>query len=404
MPTRPIFNVQEVIGPRTPAPPVWEAMVGCAVDRRVTDIHLLARKDACELFFRTDGEMRPQGGMSHEAAASLIDHVKRLAEIDTRDLTHPTEGRMRLAVGDRLIDLRIGCVATVHGQDMVVRLADRSMALLDITQLGMQEEQLRLLRDLLSRPNGLILVTGPTGSGKTTSLYAMLREMTGKGRKIITIEDTVECDLPGTSQIVVDPKAGVTFASLLTAVMRHDPDVIMVGQVDDEATAQAVVHAANTGHLVLAGMHSPRGSIAVESLLNLGVHPYFLSICLRGILAQVLVERLCDNCRQGLPETVAIIVEDELKRRLPPETEPQLYQGAGCDGCYGSGYAGRIGLFELYIPDDAIRDLILRRADAGEIDLAAAAAGYLSIEQAGKLAAITGLTTMEQIIDALPSV
>lgn len=404
MPTTPIFNVQEVIGPKTPAPPVWETMVGCAVDGRVTGIHVLARKNRYELFFRIDGEMRPQGGMPHDAAVSLIDHVKRLAEIDTRDLAHPAEGRIKLPVGDRMIDLRIGCVPTVHGQDMVVRLADRSMDLLDITQLGMQAEQLGFLRDLLSRPNGLILVSGPTGSGKTTSLYAMLREMTGGGRKVITIEDTVECDLPGASQIAVDPKAGVTFASMLAAVMRHDPDVIMVGQVDDEATAQAVVHAANTGHLVLAGMHSPRGSIAIESLLNLGVHPYFLSICLRGMLAQVLVERICEDCRQGLPETVAIVIEDELKRRLPPEVEPQLYQGAGCDRCYGSGYAGRIGLFELYVPDDAIRDLILRRADAGEIDLAAAAAGYLSIEQAGKIAAITGLTTMEQIIDALPSV
>ena len=398
----PIFDVQCTVSSDADPTLVWEDIVLKAARTRISDIHLMAQKEGLELAFRLDGDMLPQGMLPHDFGRRLISHVKTVADIDLGENRRPTEGRMKLTVEDRAIDLRVSVVPTIHGQDMVVRVFDRTISLLEMNELGLLPEQQDYLGDMIHRPHGLVLVSGPTGSGKTTSMYAILRRLAGHGRKIITIENPVEYDLPGVNQTQVHPRIGVTFASMLTAILRQDPDIIMVGEVRDEETAITAVRAANTGHLVFATTHATRASRAVETMLSLGVHPYFLAVALRGVLAQVLVKRICPNCKTPLPETADMIVDEDVRRRLPEGTETRLYQGAGCEQCYGSGYSGRMGLFELFMPDDNIKQLILDRRPAIEIERATVKANMVSLDQSGKIAAITGQTTMEQLVDVLP--
>lgn len=399
---KPIFNVKDAVANDSDPTLVWEAVVDCAVRNAVSDIHVMAQKDGYELAFRLDGDMVYQGVLGAEFGRRLISHVKTMAGVDLGENRRPTEGRMKLRSEGRTIDLRVSAVPTIHGQDLVVRVFDRTISLMELTELGLRDEQLNYLNDMIQRPHGLILVSGPTGSGKTTTLYAILRRLAGKGRKIVTIENPVEYDLPGVNQTQVNPRIGVTFASMLTAILRQDPDIIMVGEIRDEETAVTAVRAANTGHLVLATTHATRASRAIETMLSLGVHPYFLALTLRACMAQVLVKRICPHCKTALPETMDMIVDPVVRRRLPEGAAAQLSQGAGCEQCHHSGYHGRMGLFELFLPDEKIKQLILDRRSAVDIDRAVEEANLLTLEQAGKLAAITGQTTMEELVDTLP--
>ncbi len=403
MPLEPIFDVEQAIEAGADPAVLWEAMVCRAVESRVSDIHVMTQRDGAELAFRLDGDMCPQGRASHEFARKMISHVKTVGGIDLGESRRPTEGRMKVDAEGRQVELRVSAIPTIHGQDLVVRIFDRKASLLELPGLGLEPEQLDYLHDVVQRPHGLILVSGPTGSGKTTSLYAILRRLAGQGRKILTIENPVEFDLDGVNQTQVNSRIGVSFATLLTAILRQDPNIIMVGEIRDEETARTAVRAANTGHLVLATTHATRSSRAVESLLNLGVHPYFLAVSLRAVLAQVLVKRICENCKTPLPETGEMPIEPSVRRRLGDE-KALLYQGAGCEKCRGVGYRGRLGLFELFIPDEHITDRILRRRPVTEIEEAFAASGAMTLEHAGKLAALRGLTTMEQIVEVLPMV
>jgi len=402
---KPIFNVQEIVNAGSDPTLVWEAIVSTAVKANVSDIHVLSQKKGCALVYRLDGDMRPQGVFENEFARRMINHVKSLSEIDLGENRRPVEGRMLMDFDSKSVDLRVSVIPSIHGQDMVVRMFDRTISLMDLNDLGMLSEQLNFVSDMISRPHGLILVCGPTGSGKTTTLYAMLRKLAGKDRKIMTIENPAEYELEGVNQTQVNPRIGVTFAALLAAILRQDPDVIMVGEIRDEETAITAVRAANTGNLVLATTHATRASRAIETMLGLNVHPYFLAAALRGVMAQVLVKRVCPHCREALPDTRDIIVDADLVGRLQHEdVKPQLYHGRGCEICYDSGYHGRVGLFELFLPDDNIKQLILDRRPALEIEAAACKARMLTLEQSGKLAALKGLTTMEEIVDSLPNV
>jgi len=291
-----VFNVREVLPADADPSTVWDALVFSAVHNRVSDIHILAQRQATELAFRIDGDMRPQGEISNEFARKLISHVKSISGMDIAEHRRPTEGRLKVQAGDRTVDLRLSSIPSIHGQDLVVRIFDHTVSLMELTQLGLMREQLDTIYDLIARPHGLILVSGPTGSGKTTTLYAMLQHLSGRARKIVTIEDPVEYDLPGVNQTQVNYRIGVDFAHMLTALLRQDPDIIMVGEIRDEETAVTAVRAANTGNLVLATTHATRASRAVETMLSLGVHPYFLAVALRGVLAQVLVKQICPHC------------------------------------------------------------------------------------------------------------
>ena len=397
-----LFEADRLVNTDSDPVLVWEAMVSQAVNARVSDIHVLAQKTGYDIAFRIDGDYRPQGRVDADFARRMVNHIKSVAGIDVGEHRRPSEGHMRIHMDGRTVELRVSVVPSTYGQDLVARVFDRTLNLLDLEDLGLLDEQLDQVRDMISRPHGLILVTGPTGGGKTTSLYAILQHLVGKGRKIVTIEDPVEYDLTGVNQTEVNPRIDVTFARMLTAVMRQDPDIIMIGEIRDEQTAHTAVRAANTGHLVLATTHASRAARAVESLLSLGVHPYFLGSALRGVIAQVLVKRLCPHCSTVLDETAEMILEPSLKARLG-DRQAKLYQGSGCEHCYRSGYSGRMGLFELLAPDAALRQMIFDRVPADQLEQASSKT-QLTLEQVGKLAAVTGQTTMEEIIDKLPMV
>jgi len=383
---------------------IWETIVGHASRAGVSDIHLMAQEEAFELAFRLDGELHSQGLLSHEFSRRMISHVRTAASIDIAEHRRPTEGHMRICVDGRDTDLRISAVPTLFGLDLVVRLFDRTLSPLDLNELGLLEQQLERVQDMIQRPHGLILVSGPSGCGKTTTLYAMLRRLTGTGRKIMTIEDPIEYGLHGVNQTQANPRIGVTFASMLTAILRQDPNIIMVGEIRDEETAVTAVRAANSGHLVLATTHANRASRAVETLLSLGGHPYFLVQTLLAVIAQVLVKRLCPHCRTPLPGTADTILDPTVRSYLPGGTSPQLFRGTGCDRCFGTGYKGRMGLFEVFIPDDHTKQLILNRKSAVELERAATKARMIAMEHAGKLALFTGQTTMEELVGTLPVV
>jgi len=382
---------------------VWDAMVDRAVQCHVSDIHLLCQREAYAVAFRTDGDIRDQGELSHEVGRRLIGHVKSVAGMDIAEHRRPTEGRLKLPAAGRTVDLRISIVPSIHGLDMVVRLLDAEISLLKLPELGMLDEQSDLVHDMLGRPGGLILVTGPTGSGKTTTLYAILQQLVGTHRKIITIEDPVEYDLDGINQTQINPRLGVTYAGLLAAILRQDPDVIMVGEIRDPETAMTAVRAANMGNLVLATTHASRASQAIETILSLGVHPFFLAGALRGVIAQVLVKRLCTHCRQPIPETADMVIERAVHGRLE-DGVAQLYHGPGCQHCHDTGYTGRMGLFELFVPEADIKQLIISRCSAVDIETAIADRGWLTLEQTATLAAVGGLTSMEETVRVLPTI
>lgn len=381
---------------------VWDGIVHRAVEQGASDIHLAAEAQGHRLDLRLDGRLEPQGTIPLELAKRVINHVKSASGIDMSDHRRPTEGRMKIHFGDRMIDLRVSVIPTIHGQDMVVRILDGTISLRDLHDLGMLDEQLLSVRDMISRPHGLILVSGSAGSGKTTTLYAMLRQLVGKGRKIMTIEDPVEYEMAGVNQTQVNARIGVGFAGLLAAILRQNPDVIMVGEIRDHETAATAVRAANTGNLVLATTHATKASRAIETILSLDVNSYFFSVALRGVIAQTLVRRVCAHCSTPLPETAEMIIEDSVRRRLADCTMPQMYQGQGCAHCHGSGYSGRKGLFELFTPDDHLKRMILERRAAEDIDSTAIAGGMLTLQQSGMIAALRGQTTMEELVDKLP--
>ena len=398
-----IFPIGEAVDGAPDVILLWEAMVDRAVQCRVSDIHLLCQRQGYDLAFRLDGDMRPQGSLPTAFGKRLISHVKSVAGMDIAEHRRPTEGRLKLPAAGRTVDLRVSVIPSVHGQDMVVRLLDREISLLKLPQLGMLAEQTDLAHDILSRPSGLVLVTGPTGSGKTTTLYAMLQQLAGMNRKIMTIEDPVEYDLDGVSQTQINPRLGVTYATMLSAILRQDPDIVMVGEIRDPETAMTAVRAANMGNLVLATTHASRASQAVETMLSLGVHPFFLAAALRGVIAQVLAKRICPHCRQAMPETADMILEPAVISRLGKDVDAQLHQGSGCEVCRQSGYEGRMGLFELFVPDERVKQLILDRSSAVDIEAAIAERGWLALEQTAMLAAVTGQTSMEETVRVLPT-
>jgi type II secretory ATPase GspE/PulE/Tfp pilus assembly ATPase PilB-like protein len=381
----------------------WSYIVRQAVEHRVSDIHLAAQKLGGNLMFRIDGRLYPQTQIDSEAARRLIGHVQSIAGMDVAEHRKPHEGRLKPDLPDRAVDLRISVVPTLHGQDMVVRVFDRSIGLMDIDELGLLENQRDVIDDIIERPNGLILVSGPTGSGKTTTMYSMLRMIAGAGRKICTIENPIEYDLNGVSQTQISPRVGLGFAEMLTALLRQDPDVIMVGEIRDAETARTAVRAANTGHLVLATTHASRASRAIETLLFLDVHPFFLATALRCVIAQVLVRTICPECRTELPETAPMPIEPKVRELLTDADEAHLSQGEGCQACHQSGYQGRMGVFELFVPDETTRQMILNRAPAGDIDEYIDEAETLSLTDVGKLAALRGRTTIEEIVSVLPN-
>lgn len=356
-----------------------------------SDIHLEPYETALLVRFRIDGVLREMLSLSPRLSPLLVSRVKVMARLDIAERRVPQDGRISLTMGGRSLDVRVSTLPARAGERVVMRLLDKDQAGLELEQLGMSPETLELFRGALREPNGIILVTGPTGSGKTTSLYAGLRLLNDATRNILTIEDPVEYAVPGLGQTQVNTKVGMTFAAGLRAILRQDPDVVMVGEIRDPETAQIAVQASLTGHLVLSTVHTNDAAGAVTRLRDMGVEPFLLGSTLRLVVAQRLVRRLCPHCRQAHPADEAEAQLGGVKVGHP------LFRAVGCPQCNGAGYAGRIGVYEVIKVTDRIRRLIGEGAD--ETAVAEAAFKKRSTLRSAMQAYVAqGLTTVEEAI------
>lgn len=344
------------------------ALLAQAVREHASDVHIEPYERHSSVRFRIDGVLREVVQPNRALHAALISRLKIMAELDIAEKRLPQDGRIGLRLGGRAVDVRVSTLPSAHGERAVLRLLDKSDGVLSLEAVGMQGETLQRFERLIQQPHGIVLVTGPTGSGKTTTLYAALSRLDAQHLNIMTVEDPIEYELPGIGQTQVNPKIDLTFAAALRAILRQDPDVIMIGEIRDSETAQIAIQASLTGHLVLATLHTNDAPSAVTRLVDMGVEPFLLSSSLLGVLAQRLVRRLCAHCR-----------------------------GAGCEACNRSGYAGRTGIFELLVVDDALRARIHERAPEAALREHALAHGMVPLRQAGDALVAQGVTSAEEV-------
>lgn len=368
-----------------------------AVERRASDIHIEPFENWLKVRYRIDGMLHEVEAPPTSATAAVISRVKLMAKLNIAERRLPQDGRIKQRIQGKELDLRISTVPTVYGESVVMRLLDTENVELDFTAQGFDEKILKQFLKVLHLPHGIILVTGPTGSGKTTTLYAALSVLNTAERKIITVEDPVEYQLDGINQIQVKPKIGLTFSSALRSIVRQDPDVIMIGEMRDLETASIAVQSALTGHLVLSTLHTNDAASGVTRLLDMGVEDYLLTSTINGILAQRLVRTLCEKCRLPYPALPEVV--DELNLRRLADADPIiLYKAGGCDQCSGTGYRGRTEILEFLIVGEKIRRLILQHAEAGEIQKAALETGISTMQQDGLLKAVRGITSLEEVL------
>lgn len=371
-------------------------IIARVVDLRASDIHLEPFEDALHIRYRIDGEISTHEALPAGLAAAVISRVKLLAGLDIAERRLPQDGRIRSRVKGRDLDLRVSTVPTVHGESVVMRILDRSAVKLDLDAMGFDADNLQAFQALVARPHGIVLVTGPTGSGKTTTLYAALAKINADAHKIITVEDPVEYQLPGINQIQVHSAIGLTFARLLRAILRQDPDIIMIGEMRDEETAQIAVQAALTGHLVLSTLHTNTAAGAIVRLQDMGVERYLITSSVNGVLAQRLVRCLCTHCRQPYQPPPAML--DQLGLRRFMEQGQPLYRANGCEHCRGSGYVGRTAIHELLVLDGALQRAIIDGADATALQTLACHRGMLTLMQDGLRKAAQGITTLDEVL------
>lgn len=365
-----------------------------AVETQASDIHFEPFEDRLGVRFRYDGVLHEMDSQPARLIAAVISRIKIMARLDIAERRLPQDGRIKLAVRGRSVDFRVSTIPALHGESVVMRVLDRGSVRFDYGRLGLSSAVTDQLRTALEEPNGIVLVTGPTGSGKTTTLYTGLAELNVTERKVVTIEDPIEYQLAGINQIQIRPQIGLTFATLLRAILRQDPDVIMVGEIRDLETAQIAAQAALTGHLVLSTLHTNSAAAAITRLRDMGLEDYLQTAVLRGVLAQRLVRRLCHSCRAPLH------LDDALAQRLgiPAEQAASLWHAVGCSECRHTGYRGRIAIAEYLVPSPAIVRLILARADHTAIERQAASEGMKTLFQAGIDAACEGETTVEEVM------
>ena len=366
-----------------------------AVRERASDIHIEPFDRELKVKYRIDGVLHEMPAPPKHLHPAIVSRIKIMADMNIAERYLPQDGHIDLKVEGREVDVRVATIPTMHGESMDLRLLDKSSFLLGLDEIGFDEGMLRTYRRLLQHPHGIIMVCGPTGSGKTTTLYASLAAIYTPERKFITIEDPVEYELPGVNQIPVRPKRGLTFANGLRAIVRQDPDVVMVGEIRDRETADIAVRSALTGHLVFSTLHTNDACEAIPRLLDMGVPPYLAASALRGIIAQRLVRRICPACKEPYPPGPEDIFE--LKRELGDIGKPTLYHGAGCRECRQTGFKGRTAIAELLLVTDDLRECILERASASDIRRVAGPR-MMTMAQAGSKKVIDGLTTPEEVL------
>ena len=369
-----------------------------SVESRASDIHIEPFEGRLKVRYRIDGVLQEVEAPPSHSTAAVISRIKSMAKLNIAERRVPQDGRITMRVQGKELDMRVSTVPTLFGESVVIRLLNKESVKFDFESLGFEGETLKRLKHVLDLPHGVVLVTGPTGSGKSTTLYTALHRLNTPERKIITVEDPVEYQLEGINQIQVKPQVGLDFANALRAIVRQDPDVIMVGEMRDTETVRIAVQSALTGHLVLSTLHTNDAAGGITRLMDMGVEDFLLTSTVNGIVTQRLVRRLCQHCRQ--PHVVIPEVEQELglTRYVKPGEELRLYSANGCPQCGGTGYHGRLSLAEILLMTDNIRQLIMRHANATEINSAALADGMENMYQDGLRKAVAGLTTLEEVV------
>ena len=367
-----------------------------AIKERATDVHIEPYERDLMIRYRIDGVLHETSMpvQVRRFQAAIISRIKIMAHLNIAEKRLPQDGRIQLQVGGKQYDVRVSVIPMLYGEGVVMRLLDHATINYSLTDLGMAQDTLDVFHDLIKRPHGILLVTGPTGSGKTTTLYAALSELVSPKIKVLTVEDPVEYHLNGVNQIQVQPKIGLTFARGLRHILRHDPDVVMIGEIRDLETAEAAVQSALTGHLVFSTLHTNDAASSATRLLDMGVEPFLITSTLEAAMAQRLVRTICKDCREEYDPDPA---------DMPPDFQyagEPLWRGAGCRKCRGTGYHGRTGLFELMVSSDAIRDRIMNRAPAGEVLAVAKAEGLRQLREDGWSRVRSGITTLEEIVRA----
>lgn len=370
-----------------------------AIDARSSDVHIESQASGLVVRYRIDGilQNQPVPPEINRFQAAIISRLKIMAKMNIAEKRLPQDGRIKLRVHGREIDIRVSVIPMIHGESLVMRILDKGAMKFDLRSLGMGQETYRLFSELIRIPHGIILVTGPTGSGKTTTLYSSLLEIRSPENKIITTEDPVEYQLDGISQIQVHPKIGLTFAASLRSILRHDPDVVLVGEIRDAETAENAIQASLTGHTVFSTLHTNDAAGTFTRIVDMGVEPFLVASTVEGIMAQRLVRRLCVECKQPYHPK-----HDDLPRDFPWEQldGKPMYQAQGCRACRGLGYAGRFGIYELLITTEELRQLAHDRASSFEIKKAALRGGMLTLRMDGFRKVLEGTTSMDEILRA----
>ena len=369
-----------------------DRIIAKAASDRASDIHLEPGKTNLRVRFRIDGTFHDVAQLLLLAVApAVLARIKVLSAMDITEHRLPQDGRFSATVSGKGLDVRTSTFPTIWGEKAVLRLLDRTMLQLSIGGL-VPSPTLEIFRDLICRPDGIILVTGPTGSGKTSTLYASLAEIAETGKNIITIEDPVEYWLPGVNQGQTNHKAGFTFARGMRAILRQDPDVIMVGEIRDTETMETAIEAALTGHQVLSTLHTSSAVGTVTRLLEMGVEPFLLASAIRGIVAQRLVRKICEQCKEPMP------TPDSLKHLFEDDVPTQIFHGVGCEECRGTGYRGRQGIYELLVLNDRLRTLMLERATEIQMNEMAKRSGMTSLRDASMARVVDGTTIVEEVV------
>jgi type IV pilus assembly protein PilB len=386
----------EALAESAPVRKLLNMVLLLAIKDRASDLHFEPFEDEFKIRIKADGVLYEMVPPPRHLAFAITTRIKVMANLDIAERRLPQDGRIELTVGGHPVDLRVAVLPTMFGESVVMRVLDRSVVKLDLNAVGMDAATLSKFREAIHKPNGIILVTGPTGSGKTTTLYSALSELNEISDKLITTEDPIEYDIDGIVQVPIDPDIGITFASCLRAILRQDPDRILVGEIRDTETAEIAVQASLTGHTVFSTLHTNDAPSTVTRLRDMGVPPFLITATVEAILAQRLVRRVCNNCREQTTPSTDLLLD----LRLTPEdvADKTFYRGTGCEVCNNTGYKGRVGLFELMMLNDDLRDMIVRNTSTDELREAARSYGMVTLRDAGLDAAYAGITTIDEVV------
>ncbi len=386
----------EALADSVPVRKLLNLVLLLAIKDHASDIHFEPFEDEFRIRIKAEGVLYEMVPPPRHLAFAITTRIKVMANLDIAERRMPQDGRIELMVGGHQVDLRVSVLPTMFGESVVMRILDRSVVSLSLTKVGMDNVTMEGFRTVMKRPNGIVLVTGPTGSGKTTTLYSALSEMNEITEKIITTEDPVEYDIDGIVQIPINHDIGVTFASCLRAILRQDPDIILVGEIRDLETAEIAVQASLTGHLVFSTLHTNDAPSTITRMKDMGIPTFLITATVEAILAQRLVRRICSKCREETEPDAEVLMELGVSEEV--RVQHKFYRGKGCDACNNTGYKGRIGLFELMVMNDDLRDMIMQNATTDDLRAKAQTFGMITLRDYGKQFVFDGFTTADEVV------